>query len=148
MSEEKLKYKVLHPIGLDGRRERGEILELTPFVASNYPGLLELVAGEEVKAEVAKPALEDMNLSELTEEARVLGLSIEGSKTELFERISLFLKGDTQSTAAEAPKPAEAAPQDVVPAEAPKEGEQPQDGAPADSTATANASEGASAAAV
>lgn len=89
--EEKSKYLVLHPIALDGRAERGEIVELTPSQAANFPGRVELFSQtKKPEAPPAKP-LDEMTKPELVEKARDMGLNVTGTKADLAERIRLAL---------------------------------------------------------
>ena len=85
----KKEYKVLNPIAHSGRIERGEIVLLTEDEASNFAGNVELVTPvADVVAEPEKP-IDDMELLELKAKAEKLGLSTEGSKADLQERITL-----------------------------------------------------------
>lgn len=85
----KKEYKVLNPIAHSGRIERGEIVLLTEDEASNFGANVAPVVQEAPKeAEPEKP-VDDMELLELKAKAEKLGLSTEGSKADLQERITL-----------------------------------------------------------
>jgi len=90
----KNKYKVLNPIAWGGRKERGEIVEMSDVEASNFPNNLLLeskaIEIEENKLNEPRKDLSEMSKNELKEEAEKLGLSSEGSKADLLERITLF----------------------------------------------------------
>lgn len=93
------KYKVLHPIALSGRRERGDIVEISDSQAPSYvgPGLVEEYTGEaEPVNEPAEVPLEEMDAAQLKERAKELGLPVSGSKADLLERITLHLEGDEE----------------------------------------------------
>lgn len=87
-------YKVLKPIGWNGRREKGEVVKLTDEEASAYSSeYIELVTPVVVK-EVEEIALENkpletLKFAELKELAVKLGLDANGSKADLLERITL-----------------------------------------------------------
>lgn len=89
----KKEYKVLNPFAhpLGGRVERGEIVSLTEDEASNFgPTYVQLVTPAPAvdQPEQEKP-IDDMELRELKAKAEQLGLSTEGSKADLQERIAL-----------------------------------------------------------
>lgn len=81
-------YKVLTPIGFGGRREQGEIIEMSDEDALNYAHCI-APAVEEVKIEVVEIALSEMSKANLVEKAGSLTLSTEGTKADLIERIRL-----------------------------------------------------------
>lgn len=92
-SESKKSYEVLKPIGFGGRREKGEILELTQAEAENFGAdyVQEVGTAPKVSAGDETP-IEKMKLAELREKAEKLGLDTEGSKADLVERITLHLQ--------------------------------------------------------
>lgn len=89
---EKLPYKVLRPLGISGRVERGQVVYLTSEQAKAYS--VEDLVPYESEAEVARTgederAIEDLSLAELKGKALELGLKTSGSKADLIERIKL-----------------------------------------------------------
>lgn len=86
------KYKVLHPIALGGRRERGEVIDMSVEVAEAFGEKYVELYEEADEAEVEESTPEvSMNMShdELKEEARKRELSVSGTKADLVERITL-----------------------------------------------------------
>jgi hypothetical protein len=93
-SDNRKEYKVLQPIGLSGRREKGEIVKLTDEEAAAFsPALIELITPvEETEADeipLADRPLDTLKFAELKELAIQLGLETSGSKADLLERITL-----------------------------------------------------------
>lgn len=90
MSDKK-QYKVINPIGLDGRRERGEIISLSDADAGTHLEAGNIALHTPVKA--ATPAdpkdVSELSVKELREKAKELGLDATGSKADLVERIQL-----------------------------------------------------------
>ena len=91
MSEEKKEYKVLNPIGWNGRRERGEIISLTEAEAAAIGGNVELFVPEVpvVEKPLADKPIEDMKKAELESLAAEMKLDTTGSKADLVESITL-----------------------------------------------------------
>jgi hypothetical protein len=86
-------YKVLKPIGWNGRREKGSIINLTDVEASAYsPEYITPVVVEAPKvAEVPlkdRP-IDDLKFAELKELALEMKLDTGGSKADILERIKL-----------------------------------------------------------
>lgn len=98
-------YKVLTPIGWNGRREKGEVIALTEKEASAYgPAYVEEVVPEETAAE-AKASLSEIPVEKLKYEqaktlAKELGLPTDGTKADLQDRIALFRKNEAAKAAA------------------------------------------------
>jgi hypothetical protein len=94
---EKKEYKVLNPIAHSGRIERGEIVLLTEDEARNFPNNVELVMPVVATVEEPEKAIDDMGVRELRAKAKGLGLSTEGSKADLLERIALAEEADEEA---------------------------------------------------
>lgn len=90
----KKKYEVLKPIGFGGRREKGEILDLSKAEADNFGAeyVKEVGASEAIKKTVEKKPVDKMTLKELQAFAKELELDTAGSKADLVERITLHLE--------------------------------------------------------
>lgn len=85
-------YKVLKPIGWNGRRERGEIIRLSDEEASAYaPDMITLNKPEPVEETVSPEdvPVEELKKAQLEELATKMGLDASGSKADLIERINL-----------------------------------------------------------
>lgn len=93
-NQEKKSYEVLKPIGFGGRREKGEILNLTEAEAKNFGDeyVKEVGSSEVVKKTVEKKPVDKMTLKELQAFAKELELDVSGSKADLVERITLHLE--------------------------------------------------------
>lgn len=83
------------------RLDKGADIDLTPdevahFDPSDITALGDIPAPEEEDAEPV--AFEDMNVAQLRERAKELGLSAAGSKADLTERIQLHLDGHIEET--------------------------------------------------
>lgn len=89
------KYKVLNPISFGGRRERGEIVEMTDETAKAIGPDYVIEAGktETVSEPEEVKGIEEMSKSELMVEAEKRGLAKSGSKADLIERIELAEEG-------------------------------------------------------
>ena len=91
--EQKKQYKVLRPIGYGGRRERGEVIDLSDEQAASLPPdaiqLLSTVAEPPKEVALEERPLETLKVTELRELASKLGLKTDGSKADLVERINL-----------------------------------------------------------
>ena len=89
-----MKYKVINPIAWSGRRERGEIIEMTELEASNFSKSLlpidAVIKQEEVQTKIVPKSIDELSIAELKEKAKELGLSVRGTKSDLIERITLF----------------------------------------------------------
>lgn len=97
------KYRVLHPIGYAGRRERGDIVDLPDSIANSFltPGLVELYDGPKEEApapQVNSDNLDSLTVNQLRDKAKELGLSATGSKADLVEKISLALAGESDDS--------------------------------------------------
>lgn len=95
MNETK-KYKVVKPIGWNGRREKNAIVNLTEDEASAF-GPEYVIPFKEEEEKVPEESLQEkplaeLSLSELRRLATELKLSITGSKADLVERIELARK--------------------------------------------------------
>jgi len=93
-SNEVKEYKVLRPIGWNGRREKGAIIRLTEEEASAYSKdlITPVVAVAEVvdnKVKLEDMPLEDLKFAELKQLAENLKLDTSGTKADLLERIKL-----------------------------------------------------------
>lgn len=87
-----MRYKALQAVIVRGDRvERGQEVDIDPVLAHSI-GVLYLVPVAEVVEVQAEPVavpLADMTRAELIEEAKRLGLSSNGTKAELLERLTL-----------------------------------------------------------
>ncbi len=95
-----MKYKILFPIAYGGRIEKGSVVELPDEIAKAYgPEYVQPVDGtiDTDVNEEDEVALEDMTLIGLKNKAKALGLSTNGGKADLIERISLHT-ADTSDT--------------------------------------------------
>ncbi|MCR2833483.1 SAP domain-containing protein [Parerythrobacter lacustris] len=89
------------------RVEKGTEVELSDEKAAGFdPVDLSPVSGVPTPAEEPEEvvSLEDMNLAQLKDRAKELGLSTGGSKADLQERIQLHLDGNADEDAAEEPE--------------------------------------------
>lgn len=89
-------YKVLQPIGWNGRREKGEVITLTEEEASSYSSdLITLVTPAPVEEEenivpLAERDINTLKHAELKTLAAELGLEATGTKADLVDKINLF----------------------------------------------------------
>lgn len=89
-------YKVLRPIGFNGRQEKNTIVSMTEDEAAAF-GSQYVVLDKPAEPKVAEVPLdnrplETLKVAELKELALKLGLDAEGTKAELFDRITLSRK--------------------------------------------------------
>ena len=95
MSNIKKEYKVLQPIGWNGRREKGEIIRLSDEEAKAYsPDMIALNVAAPIKEEENSTPLSEQDVdtlkkSQLEELAAEMGLEVTGTKADLVERIKL-----------------------------------------------------------
>lgn len=91
MSKERSPYKVLRPLGIDGRREKGEVVYLTADAAKAYSteDLIPYTPEATPREAAVEKDLSELSLAELKEKASKLGLKTGGSKADLVERIQL-----------------------------------------------------------
>lgn len=87
----KLPYKVLRPLGISGRVEKGQVVYLTAHEAKAYAAedLAPYEGEDEVRTGEDERTLDELSLAELKEKAKALGLKTSGSKSDLVERIQL-----------------------------------------------------------
>lgn len=89
-----MKYVVNKPIAWGGRKDKGDIVEMSENDAKNI-GVPEYLAPEQPEVSVDEdgnaPAvnLEDMTVEQLKSKASDMGLKVSGSKATLIERITL-----------------------------------------------------------
>lgn len=97
------KYRILHPVGYNGRRERGEIVEapegrFSPDMAERIEDEQEAQTPTETEEEApteeaaeqeAQTPTEERSKEQLQEDAAERGLPTSGSKADLVERIKL-----------------------------------------------------------
>ena len=91
------KFKVQYPVAYGGRREKGEILELTEEQASRLGDAVSPVESEvTAPEEVEEKDLDEMSADELKEKAIELELPTSGTKADLIERITLAGASDDE----------------------------------------------------
>lgn len=96
---DKLPYKVLRPLGISGRVEKGQVVYLTEQEAKAYDpaDLIPYEDEAEVRTGEDERVLDELSLAELKEKAKTLGLKTSGSKSDLVERIQLKEEGSDTS---------------------------------------------------
>lgn len=99
-------YRTKVALAIRGDRiEKGKEIDLTAEEAAQLdPEDIEAVsdAPQDVEEESEPIALDDMTLAQLREEAKELGLSTEGTKAAILERIKLHLQEHAEDAPADA----------------------------------------------